>query len=218
MVGGSADAGNEAEGPRAAGLYSTGERGRNFDPCPRTTSGSALFAATPKRSRASRCAPSAARTSARTARIAPWAGASAPPPARGHSSMETPMTMKTLTPTIPANDTTTGALTRRPRRLRRTESIRSLVRETVVRPEDLIYPLFVVPNSRPKVEIGRCRACGSFACARPSMMRAVPTTSASAPCCSSGCPRSRMRSARRRGIRRDRCSRRSRRSSALCRR
>src|SRR2546423_953289 len=45
-------------------------------------------------------------------------------------------------------------LTKRPRRLRRTESIRSLVRETVVRPEDLIYPLFVVPDSRPRVEIG----------------------------------------------------------------
>jgi porphobilinogen synthase len=44
-------------------------------------------------------------------------------------------------------------MTRRPRRLRRTESIRSLVRETVVRPEDLIYPLFVVPSSRPRVEI-----------------------------------------------------------------
>jgi len=28
------------------------------------------------------------------------------------------------------------------------------VRETIVRPEDLIYPLFVVPNTRPKVAIG----------------------------------------------------------------
>jgi porphobilinogen synthase len=46
------------------------------------------------------------------------------------------------------------ALTRRPRRLRRTESIRSLVRETIVRPEDLIYPLFVVPSTRAKAEIG----------------------------------------------------------------
>jgi porphobilinogen synthase len=45
-------------------------------------------------------------------------------------------------------------LTRRPRRLRRTDSIRSLVRETVVRPENLIYPLFVIPNSRAKTEIG----------------------------------------------------------------
>jgi porphobilinogen synthase len=47
-----------------------------------------------------------------------------------------------------------SGLTHRPRRLRRSESIRSLVRETVVRPEDLIYPLFVVPNSRQKAEIG----------------------------------------------------------------
>jgi porphobilinogen synthase len=44
-------------------------------------------------------------------------------------------------------------LKKRPRRLRRTEGIRSLVRETVVRPEDLIYPLFVVPDARPRVEI-----------------------------------------------------------------
>ena len=44
-------------------------------------------------------------------------------------------------------------LKKRPRRLRKTEGIRSLVRETVVRPDDLIYPLFVVPDSRPRVEI-----------------------------------------------------------------
>jgi porphobilinogen synthase len=60
------------------------------------------------------------------------------------------MTMKVMTP--PTLDAI--APERRPRRLRRTESIRTLVRETVVRPEDLIYPLFVVPNARPKVEIG----------------------------------------------------------------
>jgi porphobilinogen synthase len=60
------------------------------------------------------------------------------------------MTTKAMTPA------TLDAISpeRRPRRLRRTESIRTLVRETVVRPEDLIYPLFVVPNTRPKVEIG----------------------------------------------------------------
>jgi porphobilinogen synthase len=64
------------------------------------------------------------------------------------------MTTKTLSST--KNETTAagGAMTRRPRRLRRSESIRTLVRETVVRSEDLIYPLFVVPNSRPRVEIG----------------------------------------------------------------
>ena len=63
------------------------------------------------------------------------------------------MTTKTLPST---NDVTTtrAGLLHRPRRLRRTEGIRSLVRETIVRPEDLIYPLFVVPNTRPKTEIG----------------------------------------------------------------
>lgn len=63
------------------------------------------------------------------------------------------MTTKTLNRT---SDTTTyqAALEIRPRRLRRTEAIRALVRETIVRPEDLIYPLFVVPNSRAKTEIG----------------------------------------------------------------
>lgn len=36
----------------------------------------------------------------------------------------------------------------RPRRLRRTEAIRRLVRETHLRPEDFIYPMFAVPGSR----------------------------------------------------------------------
>lgn len=47
-----------------------------------------------------------------------------------------------------------AGLTVRPRRLRRSESIRSLVRETIVRPEDLIYPLFVVPPTRETAPIG----------------------------------------------------------------
>ena len=57
---------------------------------------------------------------------------------------------------VPTAGPTTGAqpMTRRPRRLRRSEGIRSLVRETVVRPEDLIYPLFVVPQSRQTAPIG----------------------------------------------------------------
>jgi len=65
------------------------------------------------------------------------------------------MTTKTLSGTM--TDTTTAtrtALIRRPRRLRRSEGIRALVRETVVRPEDLIYPLFIVPPSRERTEIG----------------------------------------------------------------
>jgi porphobilinogen synthase len=63
-----------------------------------------------------------------------------------------------MTTTTSLNDpltrTSLRMLTSRPRRLRRTESIRTLVRETVVRPEDLIYPLFVVPQSRETAPIG----------------------------------------------------------------
>ena len=36
----------------------------------------------------------------------------------------------------------------RPRRLRRTEALRSLVRETVLAPDDLVWPLFAVPGER----------------------------------------------------------------------
>ena len=36
------------------------------------------------------------------------------------------------------------ALTRRPRRLRRTPAVRALVEETMLRPQDFIAPLFVV--------------------------------------------------------------------------
>jgi len=41
----------------------------------------------------------------------------------------------------------------RPRRLRRTPAIRRLVRETHLRPEDFIYPFFVVPGSKVKEPI-----------------------------------------------------------------
>jgi porphobilinogen synthase len=36
----------------------------------------------------------------------------------------------------------------RPRRLRRTEALRSLVRETVLAPDDLVWPLFAVPGQK----------------------------------------------------------------------
>ncbi len=42
----------------------------------------------------------------------------------------------------------------RPRRLRRSEAIRELVRETVLQPSDLIYPLFVCPGEGVRREIG----------------------------------------------------------------
>jgi porphobilinogen synthase len=41
----------------------------------------------------------------------------------------------------------------RPRRLRRTEAIRSLVRETRLTPRSFVYPLFVCPGSKVKDEI-----------------------------------------------------------------
>ena len=43
--------------------------------------------------------------------------------------------------------------THRPRRLRRTEAIRSLVRETRLSAQSLVYPLFVCPGSKVKDEI-----------------------------------------------------------------
>jgi porphobilinogen synthase len=47
-------------------------------------------------------------------------------------------------------------LTHRPRRLRRTAAIRSLVRETRLSPDNLLYPLFAVPGE------GQRRAVGSM--------------------------------------------------------
>ncbi len=41
----------------------------------------------------------------------------------------------------------------RPRRLRRTEAIRRMVRETVLTPQDFIYPLFVVPGKGVRQEV-----------------------------------------------------------------
>src|SRR5512146_2651315 len=36
----------------------------------------------------------------------------------------------------------------RPRRLRRTEALRRLVRETTLAPDDLVWPLFVLPGTK----------------------------------------------------------------------
>ena len=41
----------------------------------------------------------------------------------------------------------------RPRRMRRTENFRRMIRETRLAPEDFIYPLFVVPGSGVRKEI-----------------------------------------------------------------
>ena len=47
----------------------------------------------------------------------------------------------------------------RPRRLRRGERLRRLVRETRLTPDRLIYPLFVVPGRGVRREIGSLPGC-----------------------------------------------------------
>jgi porphobilinogen synthase len=50
-------------------------------------------------------------------------------------------------------DSPTPAIAHRPRRLRRTETLRRLVRETILGVEDLIYPLFVMEGEGQRVEV-----------------------------------------------------------------
>jgi len=50
-------------------------------------------------------------------------------------------------------------LSRRPRRLRRTESIRALIRETNLTPNDFVYPLFVCEGEGVRREIGSMPGC-----------------------------------------------------------
>ena len=47
----------------------------------------------------------------------------------------------------------------RPRRMRSSEGIRSLVRETIITPDDFVYPLFIVPGKNIKKEIPRLPEC-----------------------------------------------------------
>src|SRR3954469_8717064 len=126
--------------------------------CPPRTREVASAVAPRNKTPSSNAARSVRSISAPTVPIAPAAAASARTAARALTTTENrTMTTKTLTTTtdaVSSVSTPRPNLTKRPRRLGRTEGIRTIVRETVVRPEDLIYPLFVVPNTRPKVEIG----------------------------------------------------------------
>ena len=47
----------------------------------------------------------------------------------------------------------------RPRRMRSSEGIRSLVRETIITPDDFVYPLFIVPGKNIKKEITSLPEC-----------------------------------------------------------
>jgi len=53
----------------------------------------------------------------------------------------------------------TTSLPQRPRRLRRTETLRRLVRETNLQISDLIYPLFVMEGENQKIEIASMPGC-----------------------------------------------------------
>ncbi|MBJ7294813.1 MAG: porphobilinogen synthase [Dolichospermum sp.] len=50
-------------------------------------------------------------------------------------------------------------LSQRPRRLRRTETLRKMVRETTLSVDDLIYPMFVMEGEEEKVEIASMPGC-----------------------------------------------------------
>lgn len=64
------------------------------------------------------------------------------------------MKMTLTNESIPTSEGTgLTRLLKRPRRLRRSEAIRDLVRETVVLPSQLVLPLFILPPSRPRKEI-----------------------------------------------------------------
>lgn len=54
------------------------------------------------------------------------------------------------------------SLLKRPRRLRRTETLRSMVRETILTVDDLIYPVFVMEGEGEKVEISSMPGCYRF--------------------------------------------------------
>ncbi|HSE96796.1 MAG TPA: porphobilinogen synthase, partial [Blastocatellia bacterium] len=53
-------------------------------------------------------------------------------------------------------------LTKRPRRLRRTEAIRAMVRETHLTPDDFIYPLFACEGEGVRREIASMPGCYNF--------------------------------------------------------
>jgi porphobilinogen synthase len=59
---------------------------------------------------------------------------------------------------IPDSDSQIS-LTKRPRRLRRNPSIRSLVSETKLTVDDLIYPMFVMEGENQRVEIVSMPGC-----------------------------------------------------------
>ena len=50
----------------------------------------------------------------------------------------------------------------RPRRMRSSEGIRSLVRETIITPDDFVYPLFIVPGKNIKKKYRACQSAITY--------------------------------------------------------
>ena len=76
------------------------------------------------------------------------------------------------------------------RRLRRTESMRNLVRETHLEPGALIYPSFSAPAKASAKRSARCPASSICLSMRHSRKPKQPPRSASEACCSSAFPES----------------------------
>ncbi len=60
------------------------------------------------------------------------------------------------------NPTAQSSITQRPRRLRRAETLRRMVRETNLTVDDLIIPMFVMEGEEEKVEIASMPGCYRF--------------------------------------------------------
>ena len=85
----------------------------------------------------------------------------------------------------------------RPRRLRSSERLRRMVRETRLTPERLIYPLFVVPGEGVRREIGSLPGCFHLSVDEAAREAREVEGSASPVSSCSGCRRARIRRARR---------------------
>jgi porphobilinogen synthase len=95
----------------------------------------------------------------------------------------------------------------RPRRLRRREALRRMVRETHLRPEDFIYPMFAAPGSRVRQEVASMPGVARLSAdllvdeAKAALDAGVPRS------CCSGCRRVKTAPAPRPPPQRARCSR-----------
>ncbi|MGI0490078.1 porphobilinogen synthase [Pantanalinema rosaneae CENA516] len=75
------------------------------------------------------------------------------------SALQTPQTETDSIDSGCQAQSTVPAIAHRPRRLRRTETLRRMVRENVLRVEDLIYPLFVMEGEGQREEVPSMPGC-----------------------------------------------------------